>query len=226
MAYLSQPTLTRNLVICTLVLATAGCVTQSAKVEGAWQSPRTRVEPFDNVLVVAIAPKENVRIAFEMTMAQAITASGEAQAFPSHTINHQSTAKLSREHLLAMVQKTQADAVFITRILDQTVEDGKGPAIEVVHLGPTVGVSHKEGSSLTTVIASNYSVEIREGTDILKADNVLDTLVYEPKTGDNLVYHATTQAQFDVGPSNTIVKAAAVFAQAIATRLRKDGVIR
>ena len=79
---------------------------------------------------------------------------------------------------------------------------------------------------MTTVISTNYSTEFQEGYRVFKVDNVLDTLVYEPKAGERLVYRATTWAHFDVGPENSIEEGAAVFARAIAAQLREDGVIR
>ena len=209
-----------------LVLETVGCATSATNVEGAWQSPHTRTEPFDAVLVVAIAPDANARRAFEITLVNAVASSGKARAVPSYTLFPQSTSQLSRDIVVSMARTTAADAVLVTRILDQTVEDGQSPGKAVEHRGPSVAISHNEDWSMTTVIATNYSTEFQEGYRVFKAYNVLDTLVYEPKAGERLVYRATTRAHFDVGPENPIEKAAAVFARAVATRLRADGVIR
>jgi len=208
-----------------LVLETVGCATSTTNVEGAWQSPRTRTEPFEVVLVVALAPGANVRRAFEITLANAIASSGNARAIPSYTLLPQSTTQLSRDIVLSMATTTAADAVLVTRLLNQTVEAGQTPGKAVQRRGRAVAISHNEDSSLTMVIATNYSTEFQEGYRLLKADNVMDTLVYQP-AAERLVYRATSRVHFDIGPENPIEKAAAVFAAAVATQLRKDGVIR
>ncbi len=209
-----------------LVLETVGCATSPINVEGAWESPRTRTEPFDAVLVVAIAPNARARRAFEVTLVNAVASSGEATAVASHTLFPQSTSQLTREIVVNMARTTAADAVLVTRILDQTVADGQSQGEVVQRRGPSVTISHNEDWSMTTVISTNYSTEFQEGYRVYKVDNVLDTLVYEPKAGERLVYRATTWGHFDIGPENSIEKGAAVFARAIAARLREDGVIR
>lgn len=208
-----------------LVLETVGCATSATNVEGAWQSPRTRTEPFEAVLVVALAPRANVRSAFEITLANAIESSGNARAVPSYTLLPQSTSRLSRDIVLSMATTMAADAVLVTRQLDQTVEAGQSPGKAVQRRGRAVAISHNEDSSLTMVIASNYSTEFQEGYGVFKADNVMDTLVYQP-AAEKMVYRATSRTQFNVGPENPIENGAAVFAAAVATQLRKDGVIR
>ncbi len=208
-----------------LVLETVGCATSATNVEGAWQSPHTRTEPFEAVLVVALAPGATVRRAFEITLANAIASSGNARAIPSYTLLPQSTSQLSRDIVLSMAKTTAADAVLVTRLIDQSLGEGQTPGKAVQRRGRAVAISHNEDSSLTMVIATNYSTEFQEGYGVFKADNVMDTLVYEPGA-ERLVYRATSRTQFNVGPENPIEKAAAVFARAIATRLRADGVIR
>ncbi len=221
--------LSRWTVIAALALVwifAGGCATTSNSVSGEWQAPRARLQPFDAVLVVAIAPNDQARRAFEQTLADAIAASGDARGLPSYALAAQmGSSELSRDMVVAMADKFNCDAVLVTRILEQAADADTSPEQAVVHVGPTVQVSQNEDASMTAVMVSNYSVEIVPGNLILKTDTVLESSVYEPKTGDQLVYRARTNARFDLGPEAPIEMAAAGFAQAIAKRLRSDGVI-
>ncbi len=213
---------TLGFVVSTALLS--GCVTTSTTVSGAWLSPRTRTEPFHSVLVVAAAPRDNARRAFEITLANAIVSGGDATA--TTTFGSILTSDLSKDSVVRLADRAEADAVLVTRILDQSLKDGKTAGQVITHRGRAVSVSHNEDTNMTMVISSNQWTEVVPGTMIIEADNVIETSVYEPSTGERLIYRATMKAQFDVGPEQPIEMAAAVFANEMARRLRKDGVIR
>ncbi|MCZ6709032.1 MAG: hypothetical protein O7B25_01565 [Gammaproteobacteria bacterium] len=212
---------TLGIVVTTVLLA--GCVTPSSTVSGAWQSPKTRTEPYHSVLVVAAAPRDDARRAFEITLANAIVSGGNAKA--TTTFGSVRTSDLSKDAVVRLAERAQADAVLVTRILNQSWKDGKTAEEVITHRGRAVSVSHIEDTNMTVVISSNQWTEVVPGTMIIKADTVLETSVYEPRTGERLIYRATMKAQFDLGPNQPIEMGAAVFAKEMARHLRKDGVI-
>jgi hypothetical protein len=200
-----------------------GCVTTSNTVSGAWQSPKTRTEPFHSVLVVAAAPRDDARRAFEITLANAIVSGGNAKA--TTTFGSIRTSDLSKDAVVRLAERAEADAVLVTRILNQSFKDGKTAEEVITHRGRAVSVSHVEDTNMTMVISSNQWTEVVPGTMIIKADTVLETSVYEPRTGERLIYRATMMAQFDLGPNQPFEMGAAIFAKEMANHLRKDGVI-
>ena len=64
------------------------------------------------------------------------------------------------------------------------------------------------------------------GSLVIEADVVMESSLYEPATGDKLVYRATTRGQFEFGPDDHVEVVAYRFADTITKRLRSDGVIR
>ena len=151
---------TGYLCVCMLALAVAGCGTTSTNSSGEWQQPRTREVPFQTVLVVAITPDSDARRAFEQTLAEAIT-DGGAKGIASYALGRQmGTSKLSRDLVVAMAEKSGADAVLVTRILQRSGQFGKSRDETYVHAGRTVTVVQNEDASLTGIMVSNYAVEV------------------------------------------------------------------
>lgn len=202
----------------------SGCTSTSNSASGAWQSPKTHTEPFDSFLIVAAVPRDDARRAFEMTLANEISAAGGSKA--RTTYGSILTRDLSRDALVTLAARTSSQAVIVTRVLDQSLKDGKTADQVVTHYGPAVSVSHDEERDLTVVMSSNYWTEVQEGSAIIKADSLLEMSVYEPAAGDRLVYRAIMDAKFDVGPNQPVEMGAAVFADQMVRRLRKDRVIR
>jgi len=122
--------------------------------------------------------------------------------------------------------RVNADAVIVTRILDQSFVDGRTADQVITHLGPAVSISHNESTNSTVVVSSNVWTEIVPGSFALDTENLLETSVYELGKDGQLVHRATMNAHFELSPDQRIEMAAAVFADKIARRLRKDGVIR
>ena len=202
----------------------AGCATTSNTATGRWQSPKTRTEPFESVLLVAVAKRDDARRAFEATLANAISSSGSARA--TTTYDSILISNLSKEAIVNLAERANADAVLVTRIIGQSVQAGSMADEVITHWGPAVSVSHNEDSSMTTVVSSNRWTDVVPGAATLETDNVLETSIYEPRTGDRLVYRATMKAQFEIGPNQTAEMGAAVLAQELVRQLRKDRVIR
>ncbi len=74
-----------------------------------------------NILVIAIADKHKVRVAFENKFVQQLKASGVNAVSSAATIPMPPDLKLEKEHILDVVKKYNNDAVLITFL--QSVKD-------------------------------------------------------------------------------------------------------
>ena len=202
----------------------SGCATTSSSITGKWQTPKTRTEPYTSVIVVAAAIRDEARSAFELTLANSILSSGSAKA--TTTFNSIQTSQVSKDSLLQAAEQANAEAIIVTRILDQSFQDSKTADEVITHWGPAVSVSQNEDSNITTVVSSDHWTEVVPGSFALDTHNLVETSVYESSTGGLLVYRATLKADFKLSASQRATTGAAVFADEIARRLRKDGVIR
>jgi hypothetical protein len=202
-----------------------GCAATSTSTTGAWSESQTRQGPFQTVLVVGIAEDKTMRRAFEVTLAEAIT-DGGSKGISSYVIGRQEGAReLSRDNVVFLAQKSGADAVVVTRVVSTEAEADKSQEEAYVHIGPTVSVTQNEDKSITTVMASNYSLEVVPGTDVLDAHAVLETTVWGAKTGDEAVYRGTIDANFELGPGDTLEMMVSSRAIEVAQLLREDGVV-
>lgn len=209
-----------------LCMTIAGCAATSTSTTGAWSESQTRHEPFQTVLVVGIAEDMTMRRAFEVTLAEAIT-DGGSKGISSYVIGRQEGRReLSRDNVIFLAKKSGADAVVVTRVVSTESEAGKSQEEAYVHIGPTVTVTQNEDKTITTVMASNYSLEVVPGTDVLDAHAVLETTVWGAKTGDEAVYRGTTDADFELGPGDTLETVVSNRAIEVAELLREDGIIQ
>ncbi len=207
-----------------LGLAAASCATTFYNSTGEWQQPRTRDVPFKTVLVIAIVPDPQARRVFEQTVAEAIT-DGGARGITVYSLSGQMAPKLSRDMVVAMAENSGADSVLITRVLDRAAQVGRSQEETIFHAGPVTKVVQSEDASLTRSLTTNYAVEVVPGSLVIEADAVLESLLYEPATGDRLVYRVTTRGHFELGGHYPIEEVAYRFALSIAKRLRSDQVI-
>jgi hypothetical protein len=210
---------------CMLNLATAGCATTSYNSSGEWQQPRTRDVPFQTVLVIAIVPDANARHTFEQTVAEAIT-DGGARGIAVYSLSRQKAAKLTREMVVAMAENSGADSVLVARVLDRATQVGKSQEETIFHAGPVTKVVQNEDATFTRALTTNYAIEVVPGSMVIEADAVLVSSLYEPATGDKLVYRATTRGHFELGADYRVEEVAYRFALSLAKRLRSDQVIQ
>ena len=210
---------------CMFYLAAAGCATTSYNSTGEWQQPRTRDVPFQTVLVVAIVPDSNARRTFERTVAEAIT-DGGAIGIAAYSLSRQRAPELTREMVVAMAENTGADSVLVARVLDRATQVGKSQEETIFHAGPVTKVVQNEDATFTRALTTNYAIEVVPGSMVIKADAVLESSLYEPATGDKLVYRATTQGHFELGADYRVEEVAHRFALSLAKRLRSDQVIQ
>lgn len=215
------------LLVSVLLVVTVGCASTSISSDssGNWQHGHSEYAPFMTVIVVAVAPDSSARDVFEQALVKSIGQHG-GEGIAAHKYGRRmGSSQLTRDIVLEMVEQTGADAILLTRVAGQHAAAGVSQEETIVHVGPTVRVAQNEDKSMTAVVASNYAVEIVPGTMVIKADTVLESLVYRPAAGDDPVYRATTDAHFEMGPGDHPEEAAYNYALAIGKLLRKDGVI-
>lgn len=210
---------------CMLFLACAGCATNSYNSTGEWQQPRTRDVPFQTVLVIAIVPDSDARRVFEQTVAEAIT-DGGATGIAAYSLSRQRASQLTREMVVTMAENVGADSVLVARVLGRDLQAGKDPDETIVHAGPVTTVVQNEDASFTRALTTDYAVEVLPGSMVIEADAVLETSLYEPATGDKLVYWASTRGHFEIGAHYPVMAVAHRFALSLARQLRSDQVIR
>ena len=86
-------------------------------------------------------------------------------------------------------------------------------------------VTQNEAKTITTVMASNYSLEVVPGTDVVDAHAVLETTVWATATGEEAVYRGIIDADFDLGPGDTLETMVSSRAIEVAELLREDGIV-
>ena len=210
---------------CLLALALASCATNatSYNTSGEWQQPRTEGAPFRTVLVFANVPDAQMRRAFELSVARAIT-NGGARGIAAHPPGGQA-ATLTKDKVVTIAQNSGAEVVLVIRVVERAAQVGTSREEAYVHVGPTTKVVQNEDASFTRALTTNYAIEVVPGTMVIKADAVLESSVYEV-AGETLVYRATTRGRFEFGAEHGVEDVAYRFANSIAGRLRSDKVVR
>ena len=211
---------------CVLAVVTMGCATTSNKSAGEWQQPRLRETPYQKVLVVSALPDREVRRAMDQILAEQITKGGAKGISGFSVAREMEVSKLSRELVLAMAEKTGADAVIITKVVDKDAQIGDRRGDVVVKYNPGVRVTESQDGSMSSVMAGTHWVEVTSGSSTIDGDATLVSYLYEPATGDKLIYRATSQGNFRIGAGERIEGVAEEFALLIAKQLRSDRVIR
>lgn len=214
--------------LCVYMLAVliGGCASTSTSSTGEWQQPRVRKTPYQTVLVITAMPDANVRRAFDQTLVAQITKGG-AKGINGYALSRQmETPKLDREVVIAMARETGADAIIVTRVLDRSGQLGEHRGDVVAKYNPGVVYTQNEDASMTSVMASNYWVEVTQATTVIDGDALVQSYLYELATGDKLIYRTTTHGNFRIGPGRYAEGVGQEFALNIAKQLRSDGVIR
>ena len=211
---------------CALAFLTTGCATTSNSSTGEWQQPRVHKTPYQTVLVVAAMPNRDVRRAMDQTLAGAITDGGTKGVSGFALARQMEVSTLTRDLVITMAKESGADAVIVTRILGSDAQIGERRGEIAVKYNPGVVVTQNEDSSMTSVMASEYWIEVADATSVIDGGAVLESYLYEPVTGDKLIYRATSRGNFRLDGGERIEGIAQDFALLIARQLRSDGVIR
>jgi hypothetical protein len=211
--------------LCLLAVLTAGCASTSSSSKGEWQPTQVRETPYQKVLVVAVMPDREVRRAMDQILAAEISDRGANGISGFAVAREMGVSELSRDLVIAMAEKTGADAIIVTKVVNRDAQIGDRRGEVVTKFNPGVVVTTSEDGSMSSVMASRYWVEVTPGSSTIDGDAILESYLYEPATGDKLIYRATSQGDFRIGAGERIEGVAEEFAILIAKQLHRDGVI-
>lgn len=214
----------RAIVLTSLLIG--ACASTSSSTAGNWQGSAGSQSPVNKVIIFAFSPDANAREAFEQSLSRAVSAGGTEGIAGHRYARLSGTSELTKDTILALVEKSGADAVIVTRVMNTGIQGDKTQEEAILHVGPTATVTQNEDASMSAVMVSNYAVEVVPGSTMIKANTVLETTVYKIATGEVPVYRATTNAHYDFDAGTRIEEAVHQFATDIDRKLRKDGVIR
>lgn len=214
---------TRAIICMLMMLAVAGCGTGTTA-SGDWTGQKPVSMPYTQVLVVGVAANSRMRRSFEQQAVEAITAGGSAASASIFVASGMNLGPLDRDSVLAMVKKTDADAVLITRLVDRTVTMGQTQGKAYVKVGPQITVIEEPG--LTEIYESNYTVHPVEGLAVAKSDANIESTLYDVRDNGRAVYKVAVNTRFEETDAEVIVDVAGNLAEAITGKLRGDGLIR
>jgi hypothetical protein len=190
---------------------------------GDWREPQTTNAPYDHVLVVGVTPSSRVRRSFEHQLSDAIS-TGSTKASASVFVASDIRARdLSAETVKAMVEKSGADAVLVTRLLARTVTAGISQERVDVKPGETVTVIEEPG--MTEIYAANYSLNLEPGELVAKSKATIESTLYDVADNGRIVYVINTNSKFEETDGDALVDITGDIADAVADRLRSDRLI-
>lgn len=209
-----------------LAMLTAACATTSSSSAGQWEEPRSGNAPYETVLVVSTIPATDVRRAFDQTLA-GIISKGGAKGVSGFALSWEmDESRLSRELVIAMAEKSGADAIIVTKIIGQSGHVGTSRERVAVKYNPGLLITQSEDGSMSSVMASEYWIETTDSTSTMEGDVMLGTYLYERGSGDKLIYQAVAQGNFRLAGSERVEGVAQDMAMLIAKQLKSDKVIR
>lgn len=197
--------------------AVTGCGTRTSAT-GAWQEGAARGVAYGGVLVVGVSPNSRVRRSFEIALAESIASGGTAAVAAVQTA--ESTPTLTPEIVAGMVKSTGADAVIVTRLASRRVEAAETAGRTGVKTRQPASLSG--GAGLVELFSLEYHEYEEPGEFSARSTAVIETSVYDARSGGNLVYVLTTTAQYREDRDDVIGDVT----RTIAGRLRKDGLVR
>lgn len=209
------------LLLATLALCGCGGGPQ-VRATGAWQEGGAGQKSFSRVLVVGVSPDVNQRCAFEQFMAAQIESDSVEAIVSCFAVKKREP--LTRESIEGAVAAKQADAVLATILVDRewSVEEGGSR--------DTRGGAYYKATDagLATGYYGVYSVPVVYGEFqtaapimTLTGDVQVTSKLYDTR-GPALVYTVETEAKGITTRDGGL----AALTEAIANRLRGDGLIR
>ncbi len=189
----------------------AACSTAD-RVVRLYEDPAFDRGPFTNVLVVGVHTNATLRRRFESNVAERIRADGIVST-PS--LNFMRAAdEISRESLLAVVEREGFDAVFVTRLVDQQTR------VETREGRLTAVAQRRDDVPLADFFRYDY-VEYRDPMEVTTVRTVvLVSDLYDAAT-EQRVWSAETTS-FEKSRVDEIIDG---IADALADALRRDGFI-
>lgn len=200
------------------LLAASGCGT-GTRATGEWNEPRPVGLPYHHVLIVGATPNSRVRRSFEEQMAEDI-AKGETDASPSILIGSaMGTEAINRDTVAAMTESTGADAVLVTRLISRTTKPGKTQEKVDIKAQPMLSITKEPG--LTTVFASNYTMTLEPGEDIIKSNARIESVMYDVDDNGRPVYKVAVTSKFTESTGDELMDITGNIADAISKALHE-----
>lgn len=206
-------------------LLVAACAPELA-MQSAWQPEGREAAPFRNVLVVGVSQSFDRRRFFEQATAEALAGPG-VQATTSVS-RMKTTDVLDRDAVARLVRDLGADAVVVTRIVDQAADLRKEPARSVLkqpNPGNTVTTYDPAASVL---FRYDYSMADEAPVAVVAREARVKTEVFAAADG-RLVYRIDSLVQVETASNRGSTSDVALLdrvGRSLAGRLRRDGVIR
>ena len=187
-------------------------------VTGTWLEQPSGAVPFRHVLVIGVSPNSRVRRSFEIALAEELAARGGKASAAVQT--PESRPQLAPQIVSSMVRSTGADAVLVTRLASRKVsaEETQG----------RVGVKTQRpmnlngGAGLVELFSLDYQEYEEPGELRATSTAVVESSLYEADNSGRLIFTLTTTSEFREGRDDVIGDVA----KAIATKLRREGLVR
>ena len=215
-----RPSATRHapprLLAAILALAGLTACTGNVAVDGQWTEGVARQGSFGNFLVVGISTDYNQRCAFEYALVSSLRDEAISASTSCSVISKDEP--LSRESVVKAAQKTGADAVLATHIVEFDGKAKEGASADA-RGGLTYKATDIEQYFATTVVTAKMVTAPSVFT--ISGTVRLSTRLFETK-GATLVYAMDTRAKELESRGSGLAE----IAPAIVRRLRSDGLLR
>lgn len=211
-----------------LVLLTA--CSAPTKMASGWLPGAEPDRPYDKVLVVAVSEDFDRRRTFENSLANELAA-GNTVGIPS-TRTMLTTDVLDRESVAALVKQVGAQAVLVTRLVNEAVDVTQKRGREVLKTDQpapaTSAAANIEDSYYYNVYTYDYSVSAEPPSLEIERDLTVTTDLFEAGEGKRIYtiqsdVRITNSASLD---QNTDVAVIDKVATDLARQLRRDKAVR
>ncbi len=201
----------RTLYWVTAIIVMSAC-TQPTTVSSTWHELKQNpARPYDKILVVGVSDDSNQRRRFENMMLDQLKTSG-TRAWASHQ-SMQPGSTVNRDNITAVITRTGATAVIVTRLVNQQVSADEINA-------RTGHKTRRKNDSPVDFFRYDYDEYEEPAYLVVKSTVTLSTDLYDTKN-DQLLYSIETTT-FDKESGAQIIDAAT---SAIVRRLRRDGFV-
>ncbi len=220
--------LLRHGVLALLVLL-AAC-TPPLRMESAWLPGARPAQPYGKVLVLAVSDDFDRRRTFENRLASELAAGGTV-GIPS-TRTMLTTDVVDRDSVGALVRATGAEAVLVTRLVNEAVDVKQQRGREVLKTDnpgvPASAATSVEDPYFYNVYTYNYSVSPEPPSLEIERDLTVTTDLFEVGEGRRIhtirsTVRITSSASLD---QNTDVAVIDGLATELARKLRRDRAVR
>jgi hypothetical protein len=209
-----------------LALWLAGCAPELA-MQSAWQPDGRAAAPFSNVLVVGVSQSFDRRRFFEQAAAEALAAPG-VQVTAS-TSRMKASDPLDRDTVAGLVKAIGADAVVVTRIVDQAAELKAQPEREVLKQPNPANTVTAYDPAAYILYRYDYSTTEEAPVPVVARQAIVTTEVFAVADG-RLVYRIDSVVQVEAASnmrsSTSDVALLDRVGRGLGNRLRRDGVVR